>query len=456
MFTIYFHKDSNKYEQIYRHIIGEIKEKRLLPEEKLPSRRALASHLGVSLNTVISAYDQLLEEGYIISKPRSGYFVDKIIAEELHTEVREFKEERPKVHQYQYNFSYDSLSPDLVPVTIFKRLAVESLEESLDAQQFDRNGYWLLKRQVQEYLRSYRGLAVPIEQIIITSGYQSGLILLLSLMENKVFAMEDPGYTLNEKIFTNTSKKLLKIPIDKYGFSVADLERSEASVAITTPNHQFPTGMIMGVRRRQRLLNWAYEKEGRYIIEDDFDSNFKYTGQPIPALKSLDRHEKVILSGSFSQLMGSFLRISYLVLPGPLVEELDRWELQAIEVPLIPQIMLKNFLKEGYFSKHINRIQTHYRKIREDMIDFIKQDPEVEVKGAGVGLYFVIEFKRQIPPAEVIQSRAQDLNIFLESVDKYRTKGPMNPNEYIIGFGSISHKEIKESVGALMSLFKFP
>ncbi len=124
-------------------------------------------------------------------------------------------------------------------------------------------------------MRSYRGLAVPVEQIIITSGYQSGLILLLSLMENKVFAMEDPGYTLNEKIFTNTNKKLLKIPVDQYGFSVADLEKTEASVAITTPNHQFPTGTIMGVRRRQRLLNWAYEREGRYILEDDFDSNFK-------------------------------------------------------------------------------------------------------------------------------------------------------------------------------------
>ncbi len=154
--------------------------------------------------------------------------------------------------------------------------------------------------------------------------------------------------------------------------------------------------------------------------------------------------------------MGSFLRISYLVLPTPLVAELNRWGLEATEVPLIPQIMLKKFLKEGYFSKHINRVQTHYRKVREAMVDYLKQIDEVEIKGAGVGLYFVIEFKREIPTSEVIQDRALKQNIFIESVDKYRTKGPKNPQEYIIGFGSIPPEDIKESVDALMSLFRLP
>lgn len=294
---------------------------------------------------------------------------------------------------------------------------------------------------------------MPLNQIVITSGYASGLILLLSLMENKVFAMEDPGYTFNEKLFTNTNKQLLKIPIDQYGFSVADLEKTEATVAITTPSHQFPTGIIMGVRRRQRLLNWAYEAEGRYIIEDDFDSNFKYTGQPIPALKSMDRHERVILSGSFSQTMGSYLRISYLVLPKPLKEELDRWEFKASEVPLISQIMLQKFLRDGYFAKHINRVQTHYRKVREELMDCLKKYPEVEVKGAGVGLYFVVEFLREIPPSETIRSRAEKGNIYIESVDKYRSKSQLNPQEYIVGFGNISQDKVNENVEALMSLF---
>ncbi|MDO5041480.1 MAG: PLP-dependent aminotransferase family protein [Peptoniphilus sp.] len=456
MFTIYFNEESSKYQQIYEHIIKEIREKRLLPEERLPSRRALAEHLGVSLNTVISAYDQLLEEGYILSRPRSGYFVDRIIADELHREQREITEEIPKVQGYKYNFSHYSLSLHLAPTTVLKRLASQSIEEAVSSENLDDNGYWLLKREVQKYLQSYRGFTVPMDQIVITGGYRSSLIFLLPLLENKIFVMEEPGYTLNETIFKNTDKKLLKIPVDEYGLSLSHLEKTEASVAIITPNHQFPTGIIMGVRRRQELLNWAYEKKDRYIIEDDFDSNFKYTGQPIPSLKSLDRHDRVILSGSFSQVMGSFLRISYLVLSKTLKEELDRWELKAVQVPLISQIMLQKFLKEGYFAKHINRVQTHYRRVREEMLNVLKTYPKIKIKGGGVGLYFVLEFLREIPPKEVIKERAEEQHIFLESVDEYRSKEPYNPGEYIIGFGNIPLSEVRESVKALMSLFKLP
>ncbi|MDO5016590.1 MAG: aminotransferase class I/II-fold pyridoxal phosphate-dependent enzyme [Eubacteriales bacterium] len=320
METICFTQDEKLYIQIFEYFVNEIEGKRIHSGDKLPSMRKLADHLGVSLNTVKTAYEMLLDEGYIVSRERSGYYVDKILSENLPNLAGEIENFLPPPEKcYKYNFKYSLTDNSRIPVSVIKKCAQAAVSQSIEVVDYPNEGIWELRYVIAKYLKERRGVITSPENIVVTSGFEDNLFILSSLLQKPVFALESPGYTRLSYSLDSLRQDYIYVPIDQYGFSVKDLEKTTANVVITSPNHQFPTGLITGIRRRQRLLNWAKDDERRYIVEDDYNSDFKYTGRPIPALKSMDETGSVILSGSFSQSVGKFLGISYLVLPDRLI-----------------------------------------------------------------------------------------------------------------------------------------
>lgn len=477
MITIHFNNYESLYTQIYNCFVNEIRQKNIKSGERLPPQRVLSQHLGVSLNTVKSAYNQLLDEGYIVSKQRSGFFVDKFLFEDFryNYETEQFGKNHKETavkkstlcikdslcsenfayeDRIKYDFSYASIDKSKIPTSIFKKCVNEAMETiATHPVKSAKDGLWSLRDQIAKYLAHRRGVITPAKNVIITSGYIENLFLLMNLIDNCYFAMEDPGYSKTLDIFANSSKKIIAIPIDKYGFSVKDLEVTDANIAIVTPNHQFPTGIITGLRRRQRILGWANQKSGRYIVEDDYNGDFKYSGNPIPALKSLDMNDKVILSGSFSQSIGSFLGVSYLVLPDSLIEKKDSLNMPFSEVSLLQQYTLEKFLSSGAFEKHINRMNTHYKKKRNIMLKCLKKRKGIEISGADAGLHVVIRLDDDCWDCRDFKKKMKENRIFVQPIQDYSVN-KNSKNDVILGFGGIEPEKIEPALDLFFEAIK--
>lgn len=454
METICFTPNDKLYLQIYNYFVKEIEHKRLQSGDKLPAMRKLAEHLGVSLNTVKTAYDMLLDEGYIVSRERSGYYVDKILSENFpHLEggSREFTP--PEEKTYTYNFQYSLTDNSKIPISVIKKCAQAAVPQALQATDHPRQGVWELRQEIAKYLKERRGVYTSPANILVTSGFEDHLLLLSTILPPPLFALESPGYGRLSFILHYLGQDYMYIPIDKYGFSVKDLERTAANVVITSPNHQFPTGQITGIRRRQRLLNWAKEKPDRYIVEDDYNSDFKYIGRPIPALKSMDESGSVILSGSFSQSIGKFLGISYLVLPDKLLREATKLQLPLQQVSPLLQYTLKEFLARGDFEKHLNRMNTLYSRKRKKFLKALKQADHVELSGSEAGLHIIAKLDPDYFDLEHFEELMEGHQVYAERVKKY-AQGPWPENEVILGFGGLREDQLEEAVDYFLQILR--
>lgn len=449
MLTVIFTEQKPMYLELYEEVVRSIKEKRLKSGEKLPSRRALAKHLGVSLNTVINAYDQLLQEGYIISKERSGYYIDKI--NPYHLSQKKNTEKPLKTESKKETF----LSSQGPPSSFLENreilgLLKDSYEEGLrDPEGLKRN----LKGSISHFLENYRGIHVDSEGIILTRGHSHSLSLLFNILSEKDYGIEDPGYKKTLGLFKGASKRVHLIPLDKYGVSVKDLEETPAKVLITTPNHQFPTGIVMGVRRRQRLLQWAIDKKA-WIIEDDYDSLFKYKGKHIPSIKSLDREERVILSGSLSLLFGEMLRISYLVLPKKLLELYKKLNLTE-EMSLLDQSILEKLFSENLFDKHLSRLQTNHKAVRDRLIKELKMVGEhLEIDHEDLGSFFLISLDEKKLSMKTLKERAREENIELYSLQDFTFGRTLLKDQVILSYGSMDKLMLETRIEQIKKLFQ--
>ncbi len=319
----------------------------------------------------------------------------------------------------------------------------------------DDLGALSLRLAIANYLRKYRGVITSADNIIITAGHTASLQTLYSLLDDAIYALEDPGYYKNLDLFTDYQQKAIRIPIDKYGFSVKDLETTSANIAITTPNHQFPTGIIMGMRRRQRLLKWAYQAENRYIIENDYYNEFRLKGRPVPALTSLDDQERVILLGAFRQSMGSIFKMSYLVLPDHLMKKFHQAKLKTSDVSSFEQYLMADFLNSVHFPKYINSLRTNYRRKEKAVLAALNRTQlPLTIKEAGAGLFFIIDIESEIPPTDVIQTRLAENKIRLQPVNHYAKLENRFDKSYILGYGGLELDEIDQAIQALVTIFK--
>ncbi len=353
------------YESLYRCIRGDILSGRLPAGEKLPSKRTLCANLKVSKITVETAYNQLLSEGYIRSEEKVGYFVEAV----ERVAVPPVSRPAEKVVTEEI-IDLTANGPVRFPFSIWSRLQREVMLDVGEALllPLHNQGLFQLRQAIAEHLAQFRGMQVDGEDILIGAGTDFLYNLLIQLLgRDKVYGVEDPGYGKISSIYAAAGAKHLGLPMDGQGVLPEALE--QAQVLHISPSHHFPTGIVMPLSRRQALLNWAKQGQDRYIIEDDYDSEFRFAAHPMPAMQSLDTAGRVIYMNTFSKTLAPSIRISYMVLPPTLMEQFRRQlGFYSCTVPSFEQYTLARFLDGGYFGKHLNRMRKFYKSRRDRVL----------------------------------------------------------------------------------------
>lgn len=444
------------YKQLYEFIKSEIIAERYSYNTKLPSKRQLSEHLKCSLNTVQAAYSQLGAEGYITAKPKSGYFVCRLegILQIKKTAVLSAKTREDQTN-YQYDFSHRGVDLDSFPFATWRRITKDVINE-YDSDLLTTGhsqGNLNLRSSLADYLHNSRGVYCSPEQIIISSGTEFLIQLLIQLFpETAVFAIENPGYEKLNMIFKSNRAHYRAIPLDDSGLQPDKLLESHANIACITPSHQFPTGTIMPVSRRIQLINWANEKPERYIIEDDYDSEFKYGGKPIPSLQGMDAGEKVIYIGALSKSLTPAIRVSYMVLPEQLMKIYhSKLMFYICPVPTIEQKTLLRFIEEGYFERHLNRMRKIYKEKRETLVSAIHSLlPDAEIKGATAGLHMVLKINNGMIESELIAAASRyGVRVYGYSQYFFDTTASASSPALLLGFATMRMSEIFGAVDLL-------
>ena len=382
------------YAQLYEAIRADILSGTLAGGEKLPSKRALAEHLSLSKITVETAYAQLLEEGYLTSRERSGYYVSHMPLLARAPAAPEDRAAPMPVPAPQ-----QSAAASLFPFSVWAKLmrGVILDEGQYLLQPVPNAGLFSLRQAIADEILRQRGCSVRPEQIVVGAGTEYFYALLVQFFGRQHrFAIEDPCHRTLAQVYTKSGAEVVPVSMDESGIRVAELEASGAQIVHLSPSHHYPTGTVMPITRRQELLAWVDRSEERYLIEDDYDSEFRFSGRPIPSLQSLDREGHVIYLNTFSKTIAPALRISYMILPLPLLE---RWQqtmgFYSCAVPSFEQLTLTRFLDGGYFERHVSRMKKHYKSLCQTLLEILAR-PEFAaictVRQALAGLHFLLEF----------------------------------------------------------------
>lgn len=469
MFTMIFENESGKakYHQLYEHIKNEICCGNFKGGDKLPSKRALASHLKICTLTVENAYAQLAAEGYIYSVPKSGYFVEKGISLTPSPASTEKYPQTPSEADSAesgctYDFSTRGVDTSCFPFSTWAKLlrTVLSDENEKILKGVDSKGAPELRTAIAQHLYRFRGIEASPNNIIIGAGteYLTSLIMLL-LGHDKCYAVENPGYRRTLRLFQRIAGRTAAISQDSCGISVSQLRESSADIVHTTPSHHFPLGSIMPINRRKELLEWAYENDNRFIIEDEYDSEFRFTGSPIPSLFSLDTCGRVIYINTFTKTLAPSMRISYMILPQPLIEKFSsELDFCSNTVPLFEQLALARFISEGCFERHINRIKKIYRTRRDLLISSLRNNlPQnsFEITGENSGLHFLIKLHCQADEKCFVDA-ASEKGVRVHGLSEYyQINSPYTGDPCIvIGYTQLSSDDIVNAAELLSEAWK--
>lgn len=407
------------YEALYRCIRADILSGVLQPGEKLPSKRALAANLKVSKITVEGAYDQLLEEGYIRAREKVGYFVEAVERSQAEAPPRPGLPEQSSAPE----FDLTGNGPSQFPFSVWSKLQREvmlDLGEKL-LLPLNNQGLWELRLAISEHLLAFRGMRVAPENILIGAGTDFLYNLLIQLLgRDKVYAVEEPGYEKIRQIYAAGGVQCVSAVLDEKGVSPAGL--AQAQVLHISPSHHFPTGLVTPVTRRQELLAWAGEQPERYIIEDDYDSEFRFRARPVPAMASLDRVGRVIYMNTFSKSLAPSIRISYMVLPPMLMEQFQqRLGFYSCTVASFEQHTLARFISGGYFEKHINRMRKAYKTRRNRLLAALEKLPfadRLTILEQDAGLHFLVKVDTMLSD-EALTDRFAQAGIRVRSLGSY-------------------------------------
>lgn len=450
------HSKTPLYLQIYEYMKREISHGSLCAGTRLPSHRNLAMQLNVSRITVESAYQQLLAEGYVESKPKRGIFVAEVDIDVIQKkqQIASNSANDKKNEQFDYDCSQGLIDQKAFPITNWKRAIHETLfqyENELFAKE-DPQGELVLREHISKYLYHARGVHSSPNQIIIGAGTQPLLWLLLQLLgSKKKFGIENPGFHRIPAMIQSSGLTVHPIPLDDKGIHISALRESGCNVAYVTPSHQFPLGIIMPLSRRLELLKWANDCKG-YIIEDDYDGEFRYIGKPIPSLQGLDANERVIYMGTFSKSFLPSLRIGYIVLPPHLLrayEELGGMFKQTVST--LQQLTFATFIQNGDWERHINRSRTLYKRKHISLINSITNEMgnNVHILGEQSGLHIVLHVHNGMNEQELLHAAAKE-RIKLYPLSTYDSVHNVREESYVLlGFGSIPEDCIKTVVQLL-------
>ena len=398
------------YESLYRCIREDILTGKLSPGEKLPSKRALAAHLEVSKVTVEGAYSQLLAEGYLRSEEKVGYFVESTHRRPAAHIPAPVREAPPK---WELDLTANAPATGF-PFSVWMRLQRQVMLDYGDRllMPLPPQGYPELRSAIADHLLQFRGMQVDPENILIGAGTDFLYNLLIQLLgRDKRYAVEDPGYHKIRKIYAAGGVECVSAPLDAFGVMPEKL--GSAQILHCSPSHHFPTGIVTPAARRRQLLEWAYAAPERCIIEDDYDSEFRFHAHPVPSLMSMDHAGRVIYMNTFSKTLAPSIRISYMILPPALMARFrETLGFYSCTVPSFEQYTLARFLSGGWFEKHINRMRKFYRTRRNRVIEILEQSlfaDRISILEQDAGLHFLLRIDSDLTDRQLEQFCADAL-----------------------------------------------
>lgn len=447
------------YLQLYSYFKSKIEQNQLVEGHKLSSIRELANSLSISKITVEKAYQQLLSEGYIESSNRSRYTVSKVegIAFQRPDTVQELANSEKVASRNVpicYDFSSGEMDKTGFDFALWKRYINKGfLEYDRLTSYGSPKGAEELRREIARYIRSSRGVNAHWEQIIVGPGVQSLLNMLCSLLkaDHRQIAFEEPGFKNGRRIFADHNFDIVPITMDKDGIAINELSSSEAQLLYLSPSHQFPTGHIMPIGKRNSLLNWA-EKKNALIIEDDYDSEFRYIGRPIPALKGLDKGGNVVYLGSFSKIIPPSIRISFMVLPDWLLERYEqKSSLYNQAASTLEQLALARFMADGHLERQIRRLRKLYHEKSMVFYEAIRSilGDKVTINASESGLHTVLNVKTTLTARQLMERAIAKGCAVATLEDYYWEKAPADQPQMLVYFSKIPSSEIKEAVRLL-------
>ena len=453
------HSKTPLYEQLYRAVRADIMSGTLAGGTRLPSKRQLAANLRVSQITVETAYGQLLAEGYIVSEPRRGYFVQKQLAAPAQAQAPKAAAPHPHTapaDDCKYDFRPNIVNTDCCPCARRARLSRSVLSEYSDRllRATDPCGAAELRGQIARYLYDFRGINISPDNILVGAGSEYLMHLVIQLLgRDRVYALENPGYRKLYQIFSDNGAAVRPLPLDKSGLRADALAASDASVVYLTPSHHFPLGTVMPAARRMEILRWASAAPGRYIIEDDYDSEFRYASRPIPALGELDHAGRVVYVNTFAKSLSPSLRIGYLVLPDALMARYhERFSLYSSTVPSFDQHTLAAFMRTGGFERHISRSRKVYQARRDALMAALDRelaDLPHEVSRSEAGLHLLLHMRNGMLERELIE-RARAAGVRVYGLSAYYTP-PVKPPKatLVLGYAGLTEQQINEAAALL-------
>ena len=438
------------YEQLYRQIRQEIEAGRLVGGEKLPSKRKMADHLKVSLRTIENAYAQLAIEGYIESFEKKAYIVLKIekpIIKNSKT-IESITSEQPQKNtdSPRFDLKTNQININDFPFSIWTKLMRSSLRDrqTLLLEPVHPQGDPNLRQEIAHYLHQFRNMIVSPDQIIIGAGAEYLLGLISELLPHQTFALEDPNYPKPAKILHSKRVKFATIPMDQEGISLEILNNTDASVVLTTPSHHFPLGTVMSANRRRQLLHWATQEKERYLIEDDYDSEYRFALKPVPPLYSLDNHGKVIYMNTFTRTLAPSLRIAYLVLPPKLLHRYQQnLMFYACTVSEIEQYTLCKFIQGGFYERHLSRMRTIYRMRRDTLIKGLSPlTKNFTIQGQKAGLHLLLTSTKNIEE-QILIEQARQKGVKVYGLSDYYYTSSKKISTVIIGYAGYDIQKIE-------------
>lgn len=452
------------YEYLYQCIKRDILEGILASGSRLPSKREFAKHHHISLKTVENTYEQLLTEGYIYSEEKRGYFVaplagagdGKRAGYENHMPFSVYQGSSGE-GAYFADFTSNQAAIARFPydtwTKVMRRVLLQGGEDLLRTVPFQ--GVYELREAIARYLYGFRGMQVSPDQIIIGAGteYLYGRLIQL-LGREHIYALEDPGYRNIAKIYRINGVSWEYVDVDENGMQVERLSGGKASVVHVSPAHHFPTGSIMPIARRRMLLNWAEEDRERYIIEDDYDSEFRFCRKPIPAIQSLNHNHRVIYLNTFSKTLAPSVRISYMVLPGKLLERyIDTMNFYSCTVSAYEQYAMAEFMNRGYFERHIHRMKNYYKAQRDSMLKVLERSPirkyaAIDEKDAGS--HFLMKLQTRLSDTE-LKWLARQNGVLLDCLSEYcEREKELHAHTVIVNYSDLNEDSFGRALEALM------
>ena len=440
--------------QVYQQIREKILNGHLQAGERLASTRELSFELKVSRNVILEAYDQLLAEGFLIARSGSGTFVAEGAFLTQHETPFLYEVDEKKLKNHIINFRSGIPALDLFPRKTWAKLS-HQLWNDIESTNFGYDfpeGRLELRQTLAHYLLRTRGVHCHPEQIVITSGATQALTLVsrLLLSPNDIAIIEDPITNDIQTIFKSSGASLYPIPVDEYGMKTALIpENLHPKFVFLTPSHQFPLGGTLPIQRRIQLINFA-RRNNCFLVEDDYDSEFRYEGPPVSSLQGLDL-ERVLYIGSFSKILSPALRIGYIVLPTHLIEKCRqlKW-LTDLHTPSLDQLILAHFIKEGYLERHIAKMKKFYKNQRDFLIQCLQTtfSNKVKILGYSTGIHLIAELE-DIHFSKELLFKIEQLGVKVYPVEDHSIEKGKNTNRIILGYGHLKKNEIEEGVTRL-------